>query len=352
MKQVLNETLYFQQGSSDKVYKAEIISVTDSSFIVNFAYGRRGAALKSGTKTNTPVSYDKALSIYTSLLKSKTSKGYTPGDSVTSMIDISNPKEPFDLVPQLLVPIPEDKALHLIYDDNYAMQQKMNGERLLVKKSGDEITGGNKKGLQRPINQELYNSLKSYDDMLIDGEIIGDILYVFDILSLNAKNLKNKTFYERYTILSHLKENPYLKIVKTFFDSTSKKLEFDRLLAAGEEGVVFKDVSSKYKSGRSSPKGATQMKYKFYATCSCVVTSVSENKRSVSLGLLDESNTIVDMGKVTIPANHNIPKSNDIVEVRYLYAYPNGSLFQTTYLGLRNDVDKEECLTTQLKYKP
>ena len=39
-------TLYFRQGSSDKVYQARIESKGDG-FIVAFAYGRRGAALTS-----------------------------------------------------------------------------------------------------------------------------------------------------------------------------------------------------------------------------------------------------------------------------------------------------------------
>jgi len=41
-----------------------------------------------------------------------------------------------------------------------------------------------------------------------------------------------------------------------------------------------------------------------------------------------------------------------VVEIRYLYAYMGGSLFQPTYLGQRDDVDHQECSTQQLKFKP
>jgi len=40
-----------------------------------------------------------------------------------------------------------------------------------------------------------------------------------------------------------------------------------------------------------------------------------------------------------------------VIEVRYLYAYRGGSLFQPTYLGLRDDIEVDACLLSQLKYK-
>ena len=47
-------TLYFRQGSSDKIYQAAI-EPKDGGFTVNFAYGRRGSTLSTGTKTQSPV---------------------------------------------------------------------------------------------------------------------------------------------------------------------------------------------------------------------------------------------------------------------------------------------------------
>jgi hypothetical protein len=41
-------TLYYRQGSSDKVYQASLESV-DGGYVVHFAYGRRGATLQTGT---------------------------------------------------------------------------------------------------------------------------------------------------------------------------------------------------------------------------------------------------------------------------------------------------------------
>jgi predicted DNA-binding WGR domain protein len=71
-------TLYFRQGSSDKVYQA-IIEPRDGGFVVAFAYGRRGTTLTAGTKTQSSVAYDEAKRIYHKLVAEKTAKGYTPG---------------------------------------------------------------------------------------------------------------------------------------------------------------------------------------------------------------------------------------------------------------------------------
>lgn len=40
------------------------------------------------------------------------------------------------------------------------------------------------------------------------------------------------------------------------------------------------------------------------------------------------------------------------VEIRYLYAYKGGSLYQPAFLGERDDIPAEECVLSQLKYKP
>ena len=40
-----------------------------------------------------------------------------------------------------------------------------------------------------------------------------------------------------------------------------------------------------------------------------------------------------------------------IVEVRYLYAYRGGCVFQPVYLGVRDDIPALECQIDQLKFK-
>ena len=57
-------------------------------------------------------------------------------------------------------------------------------------------------------------------------------------------------------------------------------------------------------------------------------------------------------GNVTIPPNHTAPESGNVVEIRYLYAFPDsGRLFQPAYLGARDDIPPEECTVGQLEFK-
>ena len=52
-------------------------------------------------------------------------------------------------------------------------------------------------------------------------------------------------------------------------------------------------------------------------------------------------------------SNQLIPQVGDVVEVRYLYAFPDsGVLFQPVCLGVRSDITAAECGTRQLKFKP
>ena len=72
--------LRYRQGTSDKVYRVAI-EASGGGYVVNFAYGRRGATLNTGAKTQNPVDYAKALAIHERLVKSKTAKGYAPHES-------------------------------------------------------------------------------------------------------------------------------------------------------------------------------------------------------------------------------------------------------------------------------
>ncbi len=68
--------LHFQDAKSDKVYEVYLYEVGNDQYLVNFKYGRRGANLKEGTKTDQPVNRAKADSIFEKLVSSKTKKGY------------------------------------------------------------------------------------------------------------------------------------------------------------------------------------------------------------------------------------------------------------------------------------
>src|SRR5713226_6506102 len=95
--------LYYRQGSSDKVYQIRI-EPKDDLFVVNFAYGRRGNTLNTGSKTGAPVSYDIAKSIFDQIVKEKLAKGYTPGANGVPYQHTEHQESSTGLLPQLLTP--------------------------------------------------------------------------------------------------------------------------------------------------------------------------------------------------------------------------------------------------------
>ena len=76
MKLVKQSTLYFKDEKSDKVYEVDLCETPSGEFLVNFRYGRRGANLREGTKTTSPVDREAAEKLFDELVASKTKKGY------------------------------------------------------------------------------------------------------------------------------------------------------------------------------------------------------------------------------------------------------------------------------------
>ena len=76
MKLIEQTCLWNREGSSDKVYEVDLCEVGSDRYVVNFRYGRRGAALKDGTKTTLPVSKADGQRIFAQLVNEKKKGGY------------------------------------------------------------------------------------------------------------------------------------------------------------------------------------------------------------------------------------------------------------------------------------
>ena len=348
-----NTTLYFKEGSSDKVYQCAI-EAAGERFVVNFAYGRRGSTLNTGTKTNVPVEFDSAKRIFDKLVREKTSKGYTPGEDGTPYTAPETSERFTGIFPQLLNPIDEEEAIRLLTNPGYVMQQKFDGRRMLVRKHGDQIHGINKKGLLIGLPQTVFQDICQLPgNFILDGECIGDHFHSFDLLVLDQEDWRPKHYRERLAGLMTLlasAQHKFIHFAETAFTNKQKAELKARLMAEEHEGVVFKRLNAAYTPDRPA-SGGPQLKHKFYATASCVVSKVNA-QRSVEVRLLGDDGW-TPCGNVTIPPNHVVPVVGRVIEVRYLYAIrQSNALYQPVYIGPRSDVDQEECLLTQLKYKP
>lgn len=345
-------SLYYREGSSDKVYQCAI-EPAGQRFVVNFAYGRRGSTLNTGTKTNVPVDLQTATRIFSKLVAEKKSKGYTEGEAGTPYQHTEKEERVTGFLPQLLNPIDEPEVEKLIRDDNWCGQEKYDGKRILLQKQGAAIHGVNRKGLLVGIPSLLVIAAKAFkSDFVIDGECIGNCFMAFDILSCDGEDLRSVGYRQRLAALMNLLasgQQRQILFAKTAWKTSENDELFTTLREQKKEGIVFKRTDASYVAGRPASKG-TQLKHKFYATLSAVVGAIN-SKRSIQIQLLGDWG-FVSAGNVTIPANHEVPKVNQVVEVRYLYAFPeSGCVYQPLYLGVRCDVQIPECSRKQLKFK-
>lgn len=349
-------SLYLTEGSSDKEYHAQLVAA-DDGYCVNFQYGRRGSSLTSGTKTKAPVDYPVAKAAYDKLVKEKMAKGYSTGLAGEAFQNPLMEQRASGVLPQLLNAITESQALALLEDDDYLLEEKFDGHRRMTWGKSDGVIGVNKKGLAVALPLNLAQAVEQTPEgTLIDGELMGGVLYAFDLLSLGQEDLRNvdaQTRHER--LIKLLADTPatagVIKVAKAFHTTETKRAEFERIKAAKGEGVVFKLKNSAYAAGRPN-SGGSQLKFKFKEEATLQVSAVSATKRSVSLQGYADDGVVAALGNVTIPEKFAIPQVGAIVEVQYLYAFPGGALCQPVYKGPRDDQDVSDCKLSQLKIKP
>ena len=336
-------SLSFKEGGSDKVYMASLENKT-GSWEVNFAYGRRGNSLTTGCKGNN-LSYGAAKKIFDKLVKEKTGKGYKDENQTFNVIHTpANSNTDSGHRPQLLNEMDEADIQKYLDNDGWCMQEKWDGKNRLLIKDGDIVIGTNRKGIIVGITDDIKQELSTLPDCVLADEDLGDKVMIFDIISL-------KTGYNtRITEVTKLLKNCTKLIpTNTFYDKKDKVHALKLFKKNNHEGVVFKQLDAYYTPGRPA-SGGSQLKFKFTTTCSVIAGDVNKGKRSVSMFVFNNKLKI-HVGNVTIYPNQEIPKNGDILEIKYLYFFKEGSLFQPVYLGQRTDLDEEDCTLKQLKYK-
>jgi bifunctional non-homologous end joining protein LigD len=347
-------TLYYREGTSDKVYEAAIVPAGgDGLFTVEFAFGRRGATLQTGIKTPVPVLYEKARAVFDRLVAAKTAKGYTSGVAGIPYAGIATERHDTGVRCQLLNPIDEATLGCCLDSPRWLMQEKFDGRRLLVRRHGGEATGINRRGLQVALPGMIAESANALPgSFIIDGEAVGDTLHAFDLLEEDGRDLRPRAYryrFGRLTLLLAIHRSKHIRAVDTMATADGKRTLFERLRNGGAEGVVFKDPDAPHTPGRPN-SGGSQRKFKFHESASCIVAGRNE-RRSVALAML-EHGRLVGCGNVAVPPDRDIPAEGAVVEVRYLYAFPeSNALFQPVYLGTRGDLDPGDCTLDQLKHK-
>jgi predicted DNA-binding WGR domain protein len=92
MQLIKRTSLFYQEGSSDKVYEVDLCEVSPGRYVVNFRYGRRGSNLREGVETVQALPLNEAQRAFDKLVGSKVKKGYQEGDAPSAPAPAPSPK--------------------------------------------------------------------------------------------------------------------------------------------------------------------------------------------------------------------------------------------------------------------
>lgn len=240
-----------------------------------------------------------------------------------------------------------EKVNELIYSNNWVFEPKYDGRRLLVNLGHGEILPKSRSGKFMKITHDLWKQLETFAsmEMDLDGELVGDNYYVFDVPSIGWLPWR-----ERRRLLEHLAlklpSGGSIFVTPSAFETLAKKNLLEGLKKSRGEGIVMKRKEAEYQSTRSHD----WLKYKFYKTLEAVVIGLHvDGKENCELGLFDSRGNIIPVGKCSLVGKEPI-NLGDVVEVKYLYASSKDRLVQPTLLSKRTDKGLKDLTLDQLVY--
>lgn len=338
-------SLHCTFGGSDKVYHASLVEKAPSCWQIETLNGRRGSTLVSREKFTSPVTFDVAKKEYDKLVKSKLKDNYfVVGETAPEYQSLSDSESAIKgHEPQLLNAIEAHEVEFYISSPLYGAQEKKDGERRQLARSGVNVVGSNRKAKAVPLLME-FTGIALNTNYHVDGEEIGNTLHVFDMLS-NESDLRSLGFLKRYENLCEWvseANSTAISIIPLVTSEADKRALLQSIIDAKGEGIVFKRLDAPYSEN--------SIKFKLYADATVIVTGINL-KRSVEIGVLGADGAIVNVGNVTIPPNKEIPAVNSFLDITYLYFFEGGSVFQPSYDKPRPDKDCADSYSS-LKRKP
>jgi ATP-dependent DNA ligase len=235
----------------------------------------------------------------------------------------------------------------------------------MIRRSADgQIVGINRKGLIRALPPAVLADAAKlpFDSFLADGEIIGETVYLFDLLECqppggSPSDLRQSPYEVRFlTLLRAMSGVPLIRltVVPSWFDVTEKRPALEQLKREGAEGAVFKLATAPFRPGRNG----SHSKFKFVKslTAKIVPKSAKDEARghnSVALALLNERGEWVEVAHASTIGKRFPTSTGSYVEANYLYAYGSRQaprLVQARLVAARTDVDDTDCSMNQIQF--
>ena len=93
----------------------------------------------------------------------------------------------------------------LLIDPLYCAQEKHDGKRLMLRKQGTAVEGINRRGLIVSVPDAIAGeAMRLPCDCLLDGEAVGDVFHVFDLLESSGIDHRKSPYIDRLGFLAGL----------------------------------------------------------------------------------------------------------------------------------------------------
>lgn len=349
MSTLLTTTLHSTKNGSDKVYVPAVVTNPAGGFDVTARNGPRGGTLTQQKPKVSGVDEQAARAAYAALVADKVKGGYRPvdGESIAVAIATERDGKSANVPVELPNAVTEAEFRVLFANPAWRWQEKKNGHRRGLLVTAEGAFGYNRRGEFVPLPAPIAEAARALPlDTTLDGELIGDVLHVFDALRIDGADQTGLAFDDRFAALARLlgdsRLGPAIGIVPILTVDEALALE-----GSGAEGLVGRKRSARYVDGKAHDHC---VKLKYYCTASVEVARQNA-KHSVGYVVYNEGGEAVDVGNVTIPPTMPLPDVGVVIEVRYLYAHRGGSLYQPSFLMVRTDVGREACRHDQLVYQ-
>ena len=201
--------------------------------------------------------------------------------------------------------------------EEWVCQQKIDGKRCVVTCTAGELRAVTRNGNALKLSARSI-ALLPLGDYILDGENVRGDFTAFDVLSIGADDLRASPYSER---LKQLERITALAI-HTAYGESEKRALHQRVKSNGDEGVVFKKLSAKWRAGR------TEFAQKLKNWKSDTFRVVSFDGKGIELEFDGKS-----AGRCAGAAN-----PGDLVEVRFQDWTKAGKLMHPVMTEIRDDL--------------